>query len=106
MGNPTYQSVTATGTGTAIGLDWTQPVFNASFAYELKNSSTATFGVQFTLDDVNGTITPTWYDDANVPTGSTTSYVGNYMFPVRAVRQITTALNGTAVFAVLQGIPV
>ena len=70
------QLITATGTGTAIGLDWTQPVFNASFAYELQGSTTATFSVQFTLDDVNNTSvvsTATWFEDANVAASSTAS---------------------------------
>jgi hypothetical protein len=90
-------------------LDWTQPVFNVSFAYELQGSSTASFSIQFTLDDVNGTaIVPTWFEDANVAASSTTSVAGNYMFPIRAVRHITSGLsaNGSAVFAVLQGLPV
>lgn len=109
MANPVYQLISANGTGTPVSLDWTQPVFNASFAYELQGSSTATFSVQYTLDDVNGTtITPTWFEDANVAANSTASVVGNYMFPIRAVRHITSGLsaNGSAVFAVLQGIPV
>ncbi len=105
------QLITATGTGTAIGLDWTQPVFNASFAYELQGSTTATFSVQFTLDDVNNTSvvsTATWFEDANVAASSTASVVGNYMFPIRFIRHITSGLsnNGSAVFVVLQGIPV
>ena len=105
------QLITATGTGTPVSLDWTQPVFNVSLAYELQGSSTATFSVQFTLDDVNNTsvvATATWFEDANIAASSTASVVSNYMFPVRAVRHITSGLsaNGSAVFAVLQGIPV
>lgn len=107
----TYQLITATGTGTPIGLDWTQPVFNVSFAYELQGSSTATFSVQYSLDDVNNTSvvsTATWFEDSNVAASSTASVVGNYMFPIRFVRHITSSLsaNGSAVFAVIQGIPV
>ena len=107
MANPTYQLTNAAGTGTAIVLDWTQPVFNASFAVELQGSSTATFGVQFTLDDLT-TTTPKWYYDANVGQNTTATFVGNYMFPVRAVRLETVSLSagGSIIFAVLQGLPV
>lgn len=105
------QLITATGTGTPVSLDWTQPVFNVSFAYEQQGNTTSTFSVQYTLDDVNNTSvvsTATWFEDSNVAASSTGSVAGNYMFPVRAVRQITSALsaNGSAVFVVLQGIPV
>lgn len=109
MGNPNYQSISATGTGTPVILDWTVVPFNVSFAVELQGSSTATFGVQYTLDDVNdGSRSATWYYDSNVGSGTTGTFVGNYMFPVRAVRLETTALsaNGSIVFAVLQGLPV
>lgn len=107
MGNPTYQLTNAAGTATPILLDWTQPVFNASFAVELQGSTTATFGVQFTLDSLD-TASPTWYYDANVGQNTTSTFVGNYMFPVRAVRLETVSLSagGSIIFAVLQGIPV
>ena len=107
MGNPVYQLTSAVGTATPISLDWTISPFNASFAVELQGNTTAQFGVQYTLDDVNGTITPTWFYDSNVGQNSTASAAGNYMFPVRSVRLVTANLsaNGTIVFAVLQGLP-
>lgn len=108
MANPTYQLISATGTGTPVLLDWTQPVFNASFSVDLQGSTTATFGVQFTLDDVNSSRSAVWYYDSNVGVNTTATFVGNYMFPVRAVRLETTALSGggSIIFAVLQGLPV
>ena len=107
MPNPQYQLTNAVGTAAPITLDWTQPVFNASFAVELQGSSTATFSVQFSLDDMT-TTTPTWFYDANVGQNTTATFVGNYMFPVTAVRLVTSSLSagGSIIFAVLQGIPV
>jgi len=115
-----YQQINGTATGTAIILDNAQTPFNVSFAVELQ-SGTATFGVQFTLDNPNAAIdlgfpgylgtavntTVTWLSDANVGPGTTTSSVGNYMFPVRAVRCVVASASATALlqFVVLQGYP-
>jgi hypothetical protein len=114
-----YQQVLGTGIATAIILDNAQTPFNASFAVELL-AGTASFGVQFTLDDLNsasGTALPlpgqsvnttvTWFNDVNAPAGSTTSVVGNYMFPIRALRVNVASGGPTTVlqFAVLQGYP-
>jgi hypothetical protein len=123
MALPLYQQFNGTATGTALILDHAQSPFNVSFALELI-SGTGTFGVQFTLDDVNsatGTALPlvgqsanttvTWFSDANAGPGQTASTTGNYMFPVRAVRcAVTTSFaNATGAFAlqfaVLQGYP-
>ena len=108
MGNPVYQAFTATGTGSPIFLDWTQPVFNASFAVDLFGNATGTFTVQYTLGDVTaGTTFAVWHNDANV-SSSTATFVGNYMFPVRAIQLVVSSLSasGTGTFSVLQGIPV
>jgi hypothetical protein len=108
MGNPVYQTFSATGTGTPVFLDWTQPVFNASFAVDFSGAATGTFTVQYTLQDAsNGTTSAVWHNDANVA-ASTNTFVGNYMFPVRAIQLIMSGLSasGTGTFSVLQGIPV
>lgn len=106
MGAPVYQSITATGTGTPVTVDWTLTPPNLSFAVDLAGAATGTFTVQYTLMDVNGTNTPVWHNDATL-VNATTNLVGNYVFPVRAVRLITSSLsaNGTGVFSVLQGLP-
>lgn len=84
--------------------DYTQSPFNMSVGVVLIGAATATFGVQFTLDDLNdATITPVWFDDANLPTGTATNGVSNYMFPVRAVRINVAALSGALRFVALQG---
>lgn len=113
MGYPVYQRTNGTGTTTAIILDWTQPVFNVSFAVELQ-SGTATFGVQFTLDNVNQAIdlpgantTVTWFNDVNTGTVATASIAGNYMFPVQALRLNVASIGPASQlqFVVLQGLP-
>lgn len=124
MAQPIYQQITGIattgGVATALLIDYAQTPFNVSFACEILNS-TATYGVQFTLDDPNaatdvgfpgylGTAnntTVTWFGDVNVPAGTQTSAVGNYMFPIRALRvNIASCGSGFAMqFAVLQGYP-
>ncbi len=85
-------------------LDHLQSPFNASYAVVLVGA-TATFGVQFTLDDPNNAnVTPVWFNDATNGTGVTASAVGNYTFPVRALRLNVAALSGGTIrFVVLQG---
>lgn len=123
---PFYQVFNgSTAGGTAVLLDWTVPEFKVSFALELL-AGTGTFGVQYTLDNVNasnptgsayigdtfssaGTTTVTWFPDANVGTTGTVSTTGNYFFPVQALRCIigTSFANSTGNFSlqfvVLQG---
>lgn len=105
MGVPVYQSYTTTGAKTAVALDYFQTPFNASvFAFLVSGS--ATFAVQFTADPIDdATITPRWFDDANLPTGTTASGASNYMFPVRAVRINIAVISGVLEFKVLQGLP-
>ncbi len=107
MSNPVYQLTNAAGTAAPVVLDWTLVPFNASFAVEMQGASTGTFGVQYTLDDINSG-TPKWFYDSNVGQGSTAVFVGNYIAPVRAIRLETTDLSsgGSIIFAVLQGLPV
>lgn len=108
MANPVYLAFTAAGTTAPVTLDWTVVPFNASFAVDLAGNATGTFTVQYTLQDVsNGTGLVTWHNDANVAS-ATSTLVGNYMFPVRAIQLIVSNLSasGTGTFSVLQGLPV
>jgi hypothetical protein len=92
-----------TGTQTPIVLNNYQTPFNASFQVWL--ISTGTYGVEFTLDDVNGSAPVRWSADTNAGTGSTTSKTGNYMFPIRALR-LNIVANATGIeFKVVQGLP-
>jgi hypothetical protein len=124
---PLYQVINGTTNGTSIGtalaLDWAVVPFNVAFSLELI-AGTGSFGVQYTLDELNAAVgsaiplngqsantTVTWFNDANAPAGQTASISGNYMFPVRWIRcQVATAFaNSTGAFAlqfsVLQGLP-
>lgn len=115
MANPIYQQINGTGIATAVILDYAVVPFNVSFALELQNG-TGSFGVQFTLDDVDqptdigqGNSTVTWFNDANAGPGQSNSTTGNYMFPVRALRVNVASASATGTFvlqlAVLQGYP-
>lgn len=108
MGNPIVQTITGTGTSSPICMDWTLVPFNASFAVALVGNSTANFGVQYTLDDVNAVASPQWFYDTNVGANSTGSAAGNYIAPVRFLRCNTSAISGggSFTFTVLQGLPV
>ena len=109
-----YQTINGTAaTGTAIILDWAVVPFNVSWAVEIQ-AGTATFGVQYTLDNLNAAIdtfatntTVTWFNDANGALPQTSNTVGNYAFPVRALRlNVVTATTNTVVqFVVIQGFP-
>jgi hypothetical protein len=105
MGVPVYQSYTTTGAQTPVALDYFQTPFNASvFAYIVTGA--VTYAVQYTADPIDDTsVTPRWFDDANLPTGTTASGSSNYMFPVRAVRINIASNTGTIEFKVLQGLP-
>lgn len=120
MAQAIYQQINGTATGTAIILDNAQTPFNVSFAVEVQ-ASTATFGVQFTLDNPNAAIdngfpgylgmpvnaTVTWFNDAIAPAGSTASVSGSYSTPIRALRCVVASAGALAVvqFVVLQGYP-
>lgn len=101
---PSYQRFTTTGAKTPYILDYAQSPFNVSVQVVLEGASTATYGVQYTLDDPDETRwTPVWTDDANLPTGQTANGVSNYLFPVRAVRINIAAISGTVRFTTIQG---
>lgn len=124
MGLPIYQlfsgaALTNTNS-TPVILDWAVVPFNVSYALELL-AGTGTFGLQYTLDNPNfntdytspggnfssGTSTVTWFADINTGASTTSSTVGNYAFPVRALRVAfgTTGASMSLQLAVLQGLP-
>lgn len=100
---PNAYSVTFTTTGakTPVVTDYQQSPFNASVAAIIA-SGTATYGIEYTLDDPDGAAV-TWFSDANLPPGQTATGVSNYAFPVRAVRVNITAISGSLRFVFLQG---
>lgn len=102
MANPVYVTYAsgATGVQTAIALDNYQTPFNASF--QVFPVSTATYGVQYTLDDVQNA-NARWTDDATAPTGTTTAKTGSYAYPIRGLR-LNIAANATGIeFKIVQG---
>ena len=103
MPNPySPPAFTTTGAKTPWLPDSQQSPFNASFAVIVLG--TATYGVEYTLDDPNGSVTPVWFADANLPAGQSASAVTNYMFPVQAIRVNIAAVTGGGVRIVgLQG---
>jgi|SRR5882724_3385857 len=103
MPNPFVQISTTTGAKTPCLVDNQQSPFNASVGVIVVG--TATYGVEFTMDDVNNpAITPVWLPDANLPAGQTANGVTNYMFPVMGIRINIAAITGAGLrFIVLQG---
>lgn len=98
----------STHTGTADALvvvDWQQSPFNMSYVVELPEGVTATYTVQYTLDDVNdASFTPIWLPDPTNGNATSTSAGGSYSFPIRALQVNVTALaGGNARLALIQG---
>lgn len=97
-----YVSYTTTGTKQSVNMDPAISPFNASAAVYV--GTTATYGIQYSLDPFTVTdANARWFDDANIPAGTTTSKVTNYMFPVTRVRVVIAAITGTLEFKTLQG---
>ena len=93
---------TTTGTKTSVNMDASIAPFNASVGVTL--SSTGTYGLQYSLSDVNISDTNAlWFDSVNIPSGTTASKVTNFMFPVSRVRLVIVANGGTITLETLQG---
>lgn len=106
MAQPVYQSYTTTGTKTTIVLDHMQAPFNANVACVVA-SGTCTYGLFYTLDDVNdASTTARWLEDATAPAGTTATKVVGLTSPVRAVRVVITVISGTLEVKVLQGMSI
>lgn len=108
MANSSYITFTSSGVR-SINLNRFQSPFNVSLAVSGSSSGTFTYAIEYTLDDqpyltsIGSTITPVWFPDANLATGSSNGTT-NYMFPVAAVRCTVSALSSAnVIFRVLQG---
>lgn len=104
MANPVYRTYTTTGEKDPIALNYYQTPFNATAGVWLVSSATATFGVEFTLDDPQSA-SARWYDDPTLGPTSNADGVTSYLFPVTAVRLNISAISGSVEFKVLQGMP-
>ena len=105
--NITYDSSApgfATGGQIPICLDWTQTPFNARVAVYLA-SGTASYSVEYALDDVNNGVTPRWFTDPTLGQWQTASGVTSYSSPIQFVRLNLNALSGVVEFKIVQGLP-
>jgi hypothetical protein len=86
----------ATGPQTPVSIDFYQGAFSARVGVFIPGGSTATYGVEFCMDNVNdSTITPRWFPDATLPAGQTTSGTSSYTSPIQFVRVNIASLSGT-----------
>ena len=86
------QTVSGVANSPAIPMDHRAQFFNVGI--EAIVTGTATYNVQFTLDDIYSSTPPTWFNVASPFTGATANQVGNLLIPTAAMR-----LNVTAVMA-------
>lgn len=96
------------GGQTFVNLDYWKIPFNATVLVDLV-SGTANYGVEFTCDDVSGTVDPNtlrWIPDLTLPAGQTKTGVSVYNFPVTAVRLNIQSMTGEVRLTVIQGIGV
>ena len=94
-----------TGPQVPVSADLYQGAFSARVGVYIPSGSTATYGIEFCLDDINNaSITARWFPDATLPAGQTASGVTTYNAPIQFVRVNISALSGTLEMKVLQGI--
>jgi len=110
MPNPIYITSSSTGVST-VYVDRTQSPFNLTAGVSYTSSAgSATFQVQYTLDDPNylatigSTRAPIWFNDATLVGSSGTSVTNSYTFPIAGLRNTITAISSTnVIFTILQG---
>jgi hypothetical protein len=103
--NPISMIINATGPSAPIALDWMQNPFNATLQVFL--NGTATFGVEYTLDNIMTTppANVRWVPNSaalGLAPASTAGGTAQYTTPVCAVRVNPTALTGTLELRVVQ----
>lgn len=102
------QTVTGVANSPVIPLDHRAQVFNVGI--ECLVSATATYNVQYTLDDIyNPSVTPTWFNvtttiptSGTVLTGASANQVASVTVPCSAMRLNVTASTGTVTITILQ----
>lgn len=103
MANPIYVSYPTAGVQSAIVLDDAMAPFSVSIATFIIGS--CTYGLQFTLDDVNNPNSVTgvqWFDDTALPPGTNLSGFSYYTSPIKAIRANITNVNGSLNLKILQ----
>jgi hypothetical protein len=99
--------VTGVANSASIPMDHRAQFFNVGV--EIVVSATATYNVQYTLDDIYSGVTPTWFNvtttiptSGSVLTGASTNQVANITIPCSAMRLNVTASTGTVTMTLLQ----
>ena len=110
MGMPINQIFNSASAGFTLGAqqpiscDYLQAPFSARVAVYIPAGSSATYGVEWTADNVNNTnLTARWFSDSTLPAGQTASATTVYTSPIAFVRLNITALTGVAEMKTLQG---
>lgn len=94
------QTVTGVANSPAIPMDHRAQFFNVGI--ETTVSATATYNVQFTMDDIYSGVAPTWFNVPSPFTGATANQIGNLTAPCAAMRLNVTASTGTVTLTLLQ----
>lgn len=99
--------VTGVANSAPVPMDHRAQFFNVGV--EVIVSATATYNVQYTLDDIYGTGTINWTSvtttiptSGTVLTGASTNQVANITIPCSAIRLNVTASTGTVTMTLLQ----
>lgn len=106
MARPIRKTLAAAGVTPPIPMN-VHIVANISISVVLAPTSTLTYSVEHTFDDVFAEgfdpDTATWFPN-DVLTGQTASADGNYAFPVTAIRlNVSAFTSGSAAITVIQG---
>ena len=95
------ETVTGVANSNVVPMDYRAQVFNVGIAIVV--TGTATYNVQYTLDDIyNTAITPTWFTMAAPFAAATANASGSQAFPVSAMRLNVTASTGSVTMTLLQ----
>lgn len=107
---PVRVTVSSVAASAPIPLDTYADPFNVGIGVVLSAGATLTYTVEHTFDDVFAAgfnpSTATWFANSGI-SAKTTSFDGNYAFPVTAVRlNVTARTGGSATMTVIQaGMP-
>ena len=96
--------ITATGNSDVLVMDWMQAPFDATV--HINPTSTASYALQFTLDDVMNTppANVRWNEDPGAPAATSTGKVGSYTGrPCTAIRLAVASLGGPIEVKLVQG---
>ena len=91
---------------TPICLDWTQTPFDARVGVVIADGSTASYSVEYCLDNVNdASLSASWFTDPTLNQWQTASGVTSYSSPIQFTRVNIQSLSGSLSLKVLQGLP-